>query len=364
MLPDSVFRELVKRTPLQKSLVEAAWPVLSTESKLAVIDAAIGPAYSAATPDYLIDLAQADSAEIVRYWASLHFYFKRPPQNQLAAQVLGGEITPEEAARTQRLEADPSELVRTAGNSGGILGLSKLLEKPQLTRLVTIRKASSPGTLSFAEFVEKAIAADVSTAHICECIEEYFAREDVFAELQERHPDGYGEYSKGKGWEQLWGTAAKADPEIGYRIVERAAVSGGFWHLKQEMIEALPADLLATCMWRREDIFERLRANVRSTPDKYGGDVVKSVKQFDEMRADFGTPRKEESEKRRLENMHSRTDAVFESVQSLHESVNALKDWAERATADAANNRKLLEGVKAVGWLVAILLGLVLWLKH
>lgn len=364
MLSDSVFRDLMRKAPLQKRLVEAAWPDLSTESKLAVIEAAIGPAYAAGTPNYIIDLAQADSSEIVRYWAALHGYFKRPPQNQLAARVLP-EVTPEEATRTQRLDADPSELVRAAGESGaGILGLIKILEVPQLTRLVTIRKASSPSTGSFADFVEKAIAAGEPTANICECIEEYFAREDVFAELKERHADGYGEYSKGIGWEHLWAIAAKADPLIGHLIVAKAAVSGGFWHLKEEVVEALPQRLLESCLWRREDVFERVRAKVRSTPERYAEGVVETVRQLDKMQAEYGTPTEEESEKQRLKNMHSRTEAVFESVQSLHESVNALKEMAESATVESTKNQKLLEGVKSVGWLVAILLGLVLWLKH
>jgi hypothetical protein len=364
MLSDSVFGELAKRTPLQRQLIEAAWPTLSAESKLTIIEAAIGPAYRAATPGYLIDLAQADSAEIVRYWASLHYYFKRPPENPLAAQVLGSEITQEEAARTQRLEADPSELVRTAGNSGGFLNFSKIFEMPQLARLVTIRKASHPATKSFAEFVKKAIAVGAPTKDICECIAEYFAREDVFTELNDLHHDGWGEFSKGKGWEQLWELAAKADPMIGRLIVDKAAVAGKFWHLKQEVIEALPPVLLETCTWRREDLFEKVRDSVRSAPDRFDAEIVKAVKSFDEMQAEFGTPTEEESEKQRLEDMHSRTDAVFESVQSLHESVNALKEWAERATLEAAANKKALEGLKGVGWLVAILVGLVLWLKH
>jgi hypothetical protein len=363
MLSESVLRELVKRTPLQRRLIEAAWPSLSTESRLAVIEAATGPGHGAVTPGYLVDLAQSDSAEIVRFWASLHAYFRRPPQNEIAAKIIG-EITPEEAARTQRLEADPSELVRTAGNSGGLLSFSKLVGMPQLTRLVTIRMTGSPDTHSFAEFVEKAIAAGVSSKDVRECIEEYFAREDVYTELKELHADGWGEFRKEKGWELLWAIAAKADPLIGHGIVDRAAVSGKFWHLKQEAIEALPPNLLQSCLWRREDLFEKVRSNVRATPDKYGEDVVKSVRQFDEMLADFGTPTAEESEKARLENMSSRTEAVFESVQSLQDPLKELKDWAERATEDAANNRKVLEGVRSVGWLVAILLGFVLWFKH
>jgi hypothetical protein len=357
MLPDSLYRELAKRTPLQRRLIEAAWPSLSTGSKLTVIEITTGPGYSPTTPEYVVDLAQTDSAEIVRYWASLHARFRHQPENQLVS-LSSGAITPEEAARIQRLEADPSELVRAAGSSGGLLGPS------QLSRLVAIRKAYSPSTHNFADFLEKAIAAGEASENICECIEEYFAREDVFAELKEHHRDGGMEYLKGKGWAHLWQIAAKADPEIGYRIVDKAAVSGGFWRLEQDVLEALPPGLLATCMWRREDIFEKARENVRSTPDKYDAEVVKSVKQFDEMRAEYGTATEEETEKARLERMHSRTEAVFESVQSLQGSVDELKEWTERSTVEATINRKLLEGVKATGWLVAILLGLVLWLKH
>src|ERR1700691_4533845 len=143
MLSDSVLKQLTKSSPLQQRLVEAAWPNLTNESKLHIIDAASGPAKLRAIPYFLIDLAQNDSAEIIRYWATVSAYFERPPSNELAQRVFKDRvIDPAQTRRTARLDSDPSELVRAAGAPTGIVSLGKsLIEKPQLSRLVQIRKA-------------------------------------------------------------------------------------------------------------------------------------------------------------------------------------------------------------------------------
>jgi hypothetical protein len=363
MLSDSVFKQLTKSSPLQRRLVEAAWPDLTTESKLAIIDAASGPLQ--ATPYFLIDLAQVDSAEIIRYWATVSAYFERPPSNELAQRVFKDRvIEPAQTRRTARLDSDPSELVRAAGVSTGIVSLgTSLIEQPQLTRLVQIRKASSPSTDSFADFVEAAIKAQVPDQEVCECIDEYFAREDVFSELQELHPDGYGEYSKTKGWEHLWSIAAKASLPIAYRIATRGAVSGRFWKLKLEVIEALSADLLTHCVYRDEEVFEELRETVRKSPDKFGPKVVKQVNSFDEMRAEFGVRSDEDREEARLLSL-PRTEAIFQTTRSVDDRIKQLVENLQQPDEALDQNRKLLEGLRTVGWLIVVLLAIVIWRQH
>jgi hypothetical protein len=366
MLSDAVFKQLTKSSPLQQRLVEAAWTNLTTESKLAIIDAASGPSKLRATPYFLIDLAQADSAEIIRYWATVSAYFERPPSNELAKRVFADRvIEPAQVGRTARLDSDPSELVRAAGVSTGIVSLTtSLIEQPQLTRLVQIRKASSPSTDSFADFVEAAIKAQVADQEVCECIDEYFAREDVFSELQELHPDGYGEYSKTNGWEHLWSIAAKASLPIAFRIATRGAVSGKFWKLKLEVIEALSTDLLTHCVYRDEDVFEELRETVRKSPDKFDPKVVKQVKSFDEMRVDFGVRSDEDREKARLQSMPSHADAIFETVRSVDDGIKQLAENLQQPHATLDQNHKLLEGLRTVGWLIVVLLAIVIWRQH
>ena len=268
MLTDSIFKQFTKRSALQQRLVEVAWPNLTTESKLEIIEASSGPSRLRVTPYFLVDLAQNDRAEIIRYWATLSAYFERPPSNELAQRVFKDRvIEPAQTRRTARLDSDSSELVRAAGVSTGIVSMGKrLIEQPQLTRLVQIRKASHPSTESFADFVDDAIKAQVPVNEICECIDEYFAREDVFSELQELHADAFGEYAKSKGWEHLWSIAATAPLPIGYLIATRGAVSGKYWKLKLEIIEALSADLLRHCAYRDEEVFEKLRERCAMTP--------------------------------------------------------------------------------------------------
>jgi hypothetical protein len=366
MLSDSVFRQLTKSSPLQRRLVEAAWPNLTTESKLAIIDAACGPDKLRATPYFLVDLAQNDSAEIIRYWATVSAYFERPPSNELAARFYQDRvIDPAQERRTARFDSDPSELVQAAGAWTGIVSIEKsLIEHPQLTRLVQLRKASSPSTDSFADFVEAAIAAKLPDREVCECIEEYFAREDVFSELRELHPDGYGEFSKGKGWEHLWSIAATAPLTVAYRIAAQGAVAGKFWKLKLEAIEALPADLVAHCVHRDEGIFEELREAVRKCPDKFDPKVVKKVKSHDEMRADFGVISDEDREEARLQSMPSRTDAIFQTVRSMDGGIKQLAESLQQPNEASVQNRKLLEGLRTVGWIVIALLAILVWRQH
>ena len=93
------------------------------------------------TPDFLVDLAQADSAEIVRYWATRRTYFNRREPGELTGSLASLNATPKDQLRIAKLDADPSELVRAAGAKHGILLslLSELVDVPQLVRLVRIR---------------------------------------------------------------------------------------------------------------------------------------------------------------------------------------------------------------------------------
>jgi hypothetical protein len=206
--------------------------------------------------------------------------------------------------------------------------------------------------------------AQVPDQEVCECIDEYFAREDVFLELQELHPDGYGEYSKTEGWEHLWSIAAKASLPIAYRIANRGALSGRFWKLKLEVIEALSADLLTHCVHRNEEVFEELRETVRKSPDKFDPNVVKQVKSYDQMRADFGVRSNEDREKARLQSMPSRTDAIFETVRSVDDGIKQLAENLQQPNATVDQNRKLLEGLGTLGWVIAVLLAIVIWRQH
>lgn len=364
MLSDSIFKQLTKSSPLQKCLVEAAWPNLSTESKLAIIDAVSTPLR--ATPHFLVDLAQADSAEIIRYWATVSAYFERPPDNDLAKRVFANRtVAPEQIRRTERLDSDQSDLVRAAGAPTGMVAVgTSLIEQPQLTRLVQIRKASHPSTDSFADFVEAGIKAQIPVHEIRECIEEYFAREDVFSELQELHVDGFGEFSKTKGWEHLWSIAATAPLPIGYRIATQGAVTAKYWNLKFEVVEGLPSALLAQCIYRDEEIFEKLRDAVRNSPAKFDPDVVKKVESFDKMRAEFGIPSDEDREKARLEHLPSRTEAIFKVVVSIDNGVKHLTENLQQPNETIDQNRKLLEGLRTLAWVIVVLLAIVIWRQH
>ena len=123
MLSDQVLIELARNSPLREELITAAWPSLSTESRLEVIDAVVPPRErgSSTVPDYLLDLALSDPAPIVRYWAARSYYFRRPvlgPDGKVVpSKIPSLETPPEEYQRTARVEGDRSPLVRAAASA-------------------------------------------------------------------------------------------------------------------------------------------------------------------------------------------------------------------------------------------------------
>lgn len=100
MLSETVLEQLARPAPMQQTLVETAWPSLTAESKLQLIQSIQGTGPSPSTPGWLVDLALADPAPIVRVWAARFAYFRTPmPPGAIA---FGG------AANRRRLGADCS----------------------------------------------------------------------------------------------------------------------------------------------------------------------------------------------------------------------------------------------------------------
>lgn len=372
MLSDPVLVELVRESPLQKELLTAAWPSLTVESKLGVISV-VAQSQRGSTPDFLLDLAQKDPSEIVRYWATRRKLFNRRSAEDCPARFEHLLPTPEDRARVERLDADPSALVRAAGrgHSDWISGLSGLVDRPQLERIVRLRNLDSPDTDGFAGFVERALNAGVPAREIGECMLEYFAREDVFDEMNELHVDGFGELSKEMGWEKLWGLAASAPTPISYVIAHYAALSGKFWEIDQALLHALPDKFKAVVIGRiwESPVLEFVKT-IRANPEKFSKEVVDAAQQHGQIIAEYGIPdesrhkARESRRKTRLESMPNRTAAIFESVQIVQDSLERLLGSPEEATArsnEVLHVRKLLEGIRLVGWLIVGLLVGLIW---
>jgi len=332
---------------------------------LEVVDAVAPPRERASVtvPEFLLDLALSDPAPIVRFWAARSYYFNKPvlgPDGKVVERKMAGfETPPEEYQRIARVEADRSPLVRAAASAVRGLGLGELVELSQLERLIKIRALRNPSTESFADFVEKALARGVAHNDIEECMSEYFGREDVRAEVLELHEDGLTEFSKERGWEKLWTTAATAPIEVGRSIAWYARLEGRYWNIKLEKLNALPNKLKEAVVWRDEEVAQKFREAITASPDKYDKEVVEAVEKYDEMRAEFGRHSKEEAENRRLDSTPNRLDAILDSVKQLREQIEqqsaAITTLAKQADLVAATQ-------KIVNWVTwaAVGLGVVL----
>jgi hypothetical protein len=365
VLSDSILMQLAKPSPLRERLIVAAWPSLSVETKLQVIDAASGPGFYSA-PGYLVDLAQADSAEIVRYWATRKALLTRV-QNPDEEGVFNVEATSREAQeRFARLDADPSDLVRAAEHASWIFA-TRLFQLPQLARLIHIRNLKNPDTSAFSEFVEEALKELVSVDEIRDCIFEYFSREDVFEEMKVADRDGYSEFSKRRGWENLWRIAATAPPKVAHVIAANAVLVGKNWQVKQELLRALPDDVRIVVIHRDEEPAVKLFESMIADPSGQSSVVANEVRRLSERSADYWMPSERERRDYNLENTPARTEAVFESlkdVRALLERVAGTPEEAAERSASEKRTRELLESIKVSGWVIAALLLIIVFLRR
>lgn len=366
MLSDLVLMELARKSPLREELIRTAWPSLSTESKLDLVNAVVPPRESSSNtvPGFLLDLALSDSAAIVRYWAARSYYFNKPhlgPDGRVNPSKFPHlDPRPEEYQRTARVEGDRSELVRAAASAMRGIGLGELVELAQLERLIKIRALHSPATESLAEFVEKALAQGVANSEIAECMSEYFDRQDVRGEVLEMDDDGGSEFSKQRGWAKLWTIAATAPIEVGRPIAWYARLEGVHWKIDLDKLNALPDKVKKAVVWRDEEAAQTLREAVTASPDKYSKEVLEAVRKYDEMRAEYGGRwSKEKAERLRLDSMPNRLDAIFDSVKRLNERLE-LQGEAIASLAKETDVAKATQRI--VNWVLwaAIGLGLVL----
>lgn len=77
MLSERVLEAFVRRVPMSEHLVAAAWPDLSTEGKLQVVQGVMDNTMGD-VPDWLLRLAMGERIAIVRYWAANSAYLRRP----------------------------------------------------------------------------------------------------------------------------------------------------------------------------------------------------------------------------------------------------------------------------------------------
>jgi hypothetical protein len=364
--------QFVRSSPLQRDLLKAAWPVLSVESKLQIIDA-LASQVGGTIPSDLADVALNDSSPIVRYWAARDYYFREPrigPDGKELVAAGFAQTPPEELQRTARARADECALVRaaTSAQRGRFDLAEQLIGLPQLGRLVKIRALDYPDTDGFASFVEEAVSKGAASVDdVRDCIWEYFSRDDIWSECQTLDADGPAEFSKQRGWERLWTIAAKAPIRIAAPIASRAVLAGKYWEIKPEQLTALPDEVKRVVVGRADAPAEKLRESINASPDKHRKELVEAVSTYYKYQAEGRRPSVEERAEYALDNMPNRQDAVFGAVKKLREEVEQLMEAvaaAPKLPDIHKATQQILNWVVGIGSGIGMLLYLMITWRH
>ena len=347
MLSEKILADLTRPGPLLHALVAAAWPNICTESRLQVIDAVQGSGISRSTPDWLVDLAQADSSEIVRYWATRGAYFREQGSFDLSRRSESGGFErlpadPADLKRAERARSDSSELVRLSVDRLGLLSSGKVMTAmPQRQRLIAIRNQEQPSLPSFVEWLGEALEAGISDDDLAECAEEFFANPDMVRQLKEDDfEDGYAAHMEGKavsdGWQLL---KEKAGRRLTLRLAFVLPTKRGLKTFMASDFVGMPVPVLDALISRRgEDRTCRELADmVRSEPDRFPAEVVKSLNRDDEDY--FSMPDANERSEYAMRHAVDRQAATIDAVLDIRGEMRKLQQRLDEIHEVASRKR-------------------------
>ena len=282
MLSEDILEELTRSSALQPDLVRLAWPSLSTESKLQLIQA-LQNGLTISTPNWLIDLALTDASPIVRFWAARYAYLPESvPENPLIFSIAPSE---EDVARWAVVQADPESLVSACAKCESSTWLPEsLIEQPQYLRILAIRRLSRPDFTNFIEWLEKALAAGVADMELQECIHEFFAHPGLKEELElpEAEQDPYGAYSREqaleKGWELTKVAGGRTQRTLAFALPLQVGQLG---RVKTDLLEGLPGPVIDALLFRtgpkNAGPLSELRERILANPESYPPEAQKAL---------------------------------------------------------------------------------------
>lgn len=344
MLADSTLEQFCRESALREHIIRLAWPNLSVESKLQLIDGLNG---RAGLPSFMADIAITDAeAPIVRYWASsrLSLQFVREVEANSLSAAIGITTDRERLACKERVAEDKSELIRATASRGAASTWCEGLElAPQLERLVYIRSGHVGLFEEFVNFLERGIALGGSghenDIELAECLQEYLVSEDFIERLKRKsHPDPYGEFCDGEALKNLWALASTAGRRLQAVIIYGAPVKLGTNKITAADILSLSPTVLKRLTYdTREPIVEAFNY-ICSNPDSYPDDLLDEIRKASDDREtilDFDDDL--DICERRLRELPSRGTAILETVSSLrretHKAFELISDKLDAVTA-------------------------------
>jgi hypothetical protein len=251
MLAETVLADLVQTGPLREHLVAMAWPSLGVPERLQVIQAIEADGASRTTPTWLLDLALADAAPLVRYWAARYGHF--PTRKATGPTERHPNIQASEMAlsHTERVQADPREIVRACLMDMDFGMGDEFTKAPQVARLAALRKARAGSGPWVIDWLAAAVMARVPINDLRECAEEFFGRADVAREFQQDDfEDGTDAYTAGETLRKCWALVRVVDPSFGIHLARMLPLKRGLYTMDAEELCDYPVPILMNLVHR------------------------------------------------------------------------------------------------------------------
>ena len=285
MLSESVIENLTRRGKLAQTLVEMAWPDLSVESRLQVIET-ITRRERDSLPTWLVHLAMGDQAPIVRFWAAKCAYLPKRRQpvatddpeaaelNQMLASFAPGE---EAVALRERVQNDSHSLVRECVDLTSTWD-ERFPSMTQEARLLRIRTVQLGSLSRLIRWLKQGMASGVPDADLGGCVAEHFQRQDLEDPESVTYYDGMDAYSAGSTVKEAWELIREAGPSLTMQLAWHLPTHAGMYSLSVEEMLSLPPQALEHLLTRpaRSREIESLRVYLREHPEK----VPEGVSEF------------------------------------------------------------------------------------
>lgn len=320
MLSENVLEHLIRKTSLREHLISTAWPSLSVESKLQVIEAFIGQGGPSGLPDWLIYLAIQDTSPIVQYWALKEAYLKTPkPDHSDEPSV----------EFYQFALASQEPLVKSlATKAGGMFDFKHLTDAPQLSRLALIRNGDSNSFGAFIDWLDQAFESGVPDVELGQCCNEFLNLESVKKELSTNfYEEGFDAYTAGKGLEKAWMLMKKADRYLLSSLLYQIPTSLGLQTIKVETLCDMPERVLSAYpYWTApSEEIEQVVELMRTNPERFPDEAIKSLSYVDS----GGFPSDDELEIQKAYSSPARSKVLLDSILKLQNDILILRNHVD-----------------------------------
>jgi hypothetical protein len=335
MLSSDVLEQLLHRSSLRDLLVKAAWPSLSTESKLQVIQSV--QKANGDVSDSLLKLALGDPQPIIRYWALRYRKFRLRRADAQDAPWLGqistmiDDIFGNDESIAQQARSDPHPLVRALASASD--GFAKPDESDaQLIRLVKLRNVETSLFNNLEDIVGGFVTAietrSISDEMLRDCMSEFLTgswlREHL--SIDKMSYDGWTHFNDIKQIKRLWEVTSKAGKRTAHVIGYYAPIRVEKTNVLDELFESLPVQVAVAVVNRNEPESLELAERVERNPERFAPELLVAINKKREREAEFRDPDPDELRERRAREALNRDAALMDVVLELRREVAALRE--------------------------------------